>query len=96
MTRTEADQIAVLLNERNRLVHAFVVYSRAETTAVQGRACIVQCTIRHGNSDSEKFFRRQGFTNVGASYYERTGNDVGIWQKVLQAPHDEASAQSAG
>jgi GNAT superfamily N-acetyltransferase len=65
---------------------AFAVYGRAEAAATEGGACVLQCTIREGNRDSETFFRRQGFRNVGGFYYERTANNVGIWQKALRTP----------
>src|SRR5438105_4365827 len=63
---------------------AFAVYARAESTALKGGARLLQCTIRAGNEDSEGFFRRQGFRNVGAFYYDETGNNVGVWQKILR------------
>ncbi len=69
---------------------AFVVYGRAEAAAIAGGACILQCTIRRGNQESEKFFRRQGFTEVNTFYYDRTRNSVGVWQKVLRASEDRA------
>jgi L-amino acid N-acyltransferase YncA len=62
---------------------AFAVYQRAEAAAQAGGGCILQCTIREGNQDSERFFRRQGFARVGAFRYRATGNTVGVWQKVL-------------
>ena len=66
----------------------FAVYRRAEAAAVNGGACILQCTIRHGNQESERFFRRQGFSEVSAFHYAQTGNIVGVWQKVLRVPVD--------
>jgi len=149
MTRAEADEIAQLLNDRNRLVRrytgqqvlvdadnyeyenrdghvaacverkraqwyqweirhlsvreewegkglAFAVYSRAEAAVLQGGACVLQCTIRQGNKDSEKFFRRQGFTGVGAFYYQATNNNVGIWQKVLRPASRHPEKQEPG
>ena len=139
MTRAEADEIAQLLNDRNRLVRrytgqqvladadnyeyesrdghvvacvelkrvqwyqweirhlsvredsegkglAFTVYSRAEAAALQRGAGVLQCTIRQGNEDSEKFFRRQGFTRVGAFYYQTTNNPTLAETKALRGP----------
>jgi GNAT superfamily N-acetyltransferase len=65
---------------------AFAVYQRAEATARTGSCCVLQCTIREGNEDSEKFFRRQGYLRVGSFLYPVTGNKVGVWQKVLSVP----------
>jgi hypothetical protein len=69
---------------------AFSVYASAEAAAARGGAYLLQCTIRDGNEGSERFFLRQGFRKVGAFYYERTGNNVGIWQKVLRSARDTA------
>ena len=65
---------------------AFAVYQRAAAAARAGGARVLQCTIRKGNDDSEKFFLRQGFTKVGSFFYDGTGNTVGIWQKVICPP----------
>jgi GNAT superfamily N-acetyltransferase len=65
---------------------AFAVYERAEAAARAGGGCVLQCTIREGNENSERFFRRQGFLKVGAFLYRATGNTVGVWQKVLCLP----------
>jgi GNAT superfamily N-acetyltransferase len=67
---------------------AFAVYKRAESAAIAGGACVLQCTIRRGNEDSERFFHRQGFTEVNSFYYEATGRTVGVWQKILRASGD--------
>lgn len=136
MTLSEANQIAALINQRNRLdknytgnsVHkfaelyeyevldgkvvacvqrkelqwyhweichlsvapecegkglAFKVYKRAEDKAIANNVRLLQCTIREGNEDSEKFFTRQEFTKVNRFVNTRTGNVVGVWQKVL-------------
>jgi GNAT superfamily N-acetyltransferase len=72
---------------------AFAVYRRAEAAAIRGRACLLQCTIRRGNEESERFFRRQGFTEVSAFHFDRTGNTVGVWQKVLRAAGDSSHVQ---
>lgn len=64
----------------------YAVYSRAETSAHAGGACLLQCTIRDGNDDSERFFQRQGFRRVGGFANASTGNAVGVWQKVLRPP----------
>src|SRR2546430_1797704 len=139
MTKVEAEQIAALINRRNKLARqyraadvlknasnyefetreskvaacverkevqwyqweichlsvgeswegkglAYMVYSRTEDAARSGGACLLQCTIRVGNNESETFFSRQGFKDVGTFHYPATGNNVGIWQKVLSTP----------
>jgi ribosomal protein S18 acetylase RimI-like enzyme len=65
-----------------------LVYARAEEFGRSKRACVVQCTIREGNHASENFFDTQGFVKVSRFLYAATGNNVGIWQKVLTAARD--------
>lgn len=55
----------------------------AEETARKGRARIVQCTIRVGNTASEETFRRSGFRQACCFFNARTDNYVCVWQKVL-------------
>jgi GNAT superfamily N-acetyltransferase len=74
---------------------AYAVYSRAESAARAGGACILQCTIRHGNGESERFFRRQGFERTRDFRNQRTGNNVGVWQKVLQPIESRSEADGA-
>lgn len=62
---------------------AYKVYKRAEDKASANQVCLLQCTIREGNVASETFFTRQQFTKVNRFENERTGNTVGVWQKVL-------------
>jgi len=68
--------------------HAWRLYNQVATHAEENRARILQCTIREGNADSEGFFTRQGFSKVSRFLNARTGNVVGVWQKVLAAPND--------
>jgi ribosomal protein S18 acetylase RimI-like enzyme len=62
---------------------AFLVYQRAEKTAREGGARILQCTIREGNSRSTHFFDKQGFLKVGRFFNTKTRNVVGVWQKSI-------------
>ena len=62
-----------------------LVYQRAEEFGRSKGACVVQCTIREGNEASEGFFGKHGFAKVGRFFYASTGNNVGVWQKVLSA-----------
>ena len=63
-----------------------MVYQRTEEFGRSKGACLVQCTIREGNVESEGFFVKHGFAKVGRFLYAPTGNTVGVWQKVLIAP----------
>jgi N-acetylglutamate synthase-like GNAT family acetyltransferase len=63
-----------------------MVYQRAEEFGRSKGACLVQCTIREGNVESEGFFLKHGFTKVGRFSYAPTTNTVGVWQKVLTVP----------
>ena len=66
---------------------AFALYQRAERFAIGEGACILQCTIRTGNTRSEAFFTRQGYRNVGVFLYPPTSHTVGVWQKVVSPPN---------
>jgi N-acetylglutamate synthase-like GNAT family acetyltransferase len=65
---------------------ASMVYARAEAAARLAGVSLLQCTIREGNGASESFFSRQGFHRVGTFLNTRSGNTVGVWQKVLSGP----------
>jgi GNAT superfamily N-acetyltransferase len=56
---------------------------RAEDTARDGNARIMQCTIRIGNEASEQTFRRRGYREGCSFFNSATGNYVTVWQKVL-------------
>jgi RimJ/RimL family protein N-acetyltransferase len=56
---------------------------RAEDEAKKNGAKIIQCTIRRGNIASERAFEKNGYGKVSCFHYDRSGNDVGVWQKVL-------------
>ena len=57
--------------------------AKAEEKAVKGGARVLQCTIRTDNKRSEYVFNVCGYKQVGFFYYPDTGNDVGVWQKVV-------------
>ena len=59
------------------------LYLRAATFAQQHGARILQCTIREGNEESERFFDRQGFTRVATFANESSGYRVGVWIKSI-------------
>jgi L-amino acid N-acyltransferase YncA len=68
--------------------HAWRLYNQVVTRAKENGARVLQCTIREGNADSERFFARQGFRKVSRFLNSRTGNVVGVWQDVLSPPKD--------
>jgi ribosomal protein S18 acetylase RimI-like enzyme len=69
--------------EHEREGLAYRVYKRAEEKAIANNVRLLQCTIREGNEESERFFGRQGFVKVNRFKNQRTDNIVGVWQKVL-------------
>ena len=60
-----------------------LVIRKAEERARNGGARIIQCTIRHGNVESERAFERNGYRKVSEFYYPNSGNNVAVWQKVV-------------
>ena len=58
----------------------------AEKRATDLGASLCQCTIRVGNEASEGLFRACGYALTAKFVNEQTGNVVGVYQKVLQAP----------
>ena len=65
-----------------------LIYMRAEKFGRSKGVCVVQCTIREGNEASEGFFENHGFLKISRFLYAATGNNVGVWQKVLAAARD--------
>lgn len=63
--------------------HARELVALAEARALELRARVIQCTIRDGNTDSERLFRSAGYTRVSNFYNESSRNQVAIWQKPL-------------
>ena len=61
---------------------------KAEERAKNGGARIIQCTIRAGNAESERAFERNGYSRVSEFYYPNSGNNVGVWQKVVSVSLD--------
>lgn len=62
---------------------AWILLKRAEEKAKSLGGRVLQCTIREGNGESLRFFERNGFLLVGKFNYSVSGNNVGIWQKIL-------------
>jgi N-acetylglutamate synthase-like GNAT family acetyltransferase len=56
---------------------------RCEEQAKKQSGRILQCTIRVGNTPSQKLFEKAGFNQVLQFYNPKSENDVGVWQKVI-------------
>ena len=69
--------------QARRQGYAKKLLRRAEDTAKELGARIVQCTIRRGNQESESLFARMGYMRAASFGNERTGNTIAVWQKAL-------------
>lgn len=65
------------------LGHAKALLCEAERRARAASARLLQCTIREGNAESHGLFVGFGFVRVASFCNERSGNNVGVYQKVL-------------
>ena len=65
---------------------ARALLAQAEDRAKEDGCRILQCTIREENKRSQELFLKNGFRQVSAFYYPYSGNNVGVWQKVLSSP----------
>lgn len=63
--------------------HAKALLCEAERVARVNGARVLQCTIRTDNDASRRLFEGFGFSHVSTFRNERSGNNVGIFQKVL-------------
>ena len=55
----------------------------AEKRAIDGRARIIQCTIRENNKGSKGLFQRNQYIHVSTFSNEVNGNNVEVWQKIV-------------
>ncbi|WP_438754825.1 GNAT family N-acetyltransferase [Pararhizobium sp. O133] len=55
----------------------------ATARAIKDRARILQCTIRDNNDESAGLFLKNGFVRTTLFLYPDTGNNVGVYQKVI-------------
>ncbi len=67
--------------------HAKALLCEAVRVARANGARLLQCTIRFGNIESEGLFKGFGFVHVGTFLNEGTGNNVGVFQKMLSTAH---------
>ena len=58
----------------------------ATARAKKDRARILQCTIRENNEESTGLFVKNGFVRTALFLYPDTGNNVGVYQKVISPP----------
>ena len=56
----------------------------AERVARAKRARILQCTVREDNDRSRGLFEKSGFRRVSVFFNERSGKNIGVFQKVLE------------
>ena len=57
----------------------------SERIARAGNGRILQCTIRDDNTRSRGLFEGFGFRRVNMFFNVKSGNNVGVYQKVLEA-----------
>lgn len=63
--------------------HAKALLCEAERVARTKDARILQCTIRADNAASRKLFEGFGFLHTSTFFNQGSGNNVGVFQKVL-------------
>ena len=63
--------------------HAKALLCEAERVARANGARLLQCTIRIGNTASRRLFEEFGFSNVGTFLNQESGNNVGVFQKIV-------------
>ena len=63
--------------------HAKALLCEAERVARANGARLLQCTIRIGNQDSRQLFEGFGFMLVSTYFNQSSGNNVGVFQKIL-------------
>ena len=78
----EVCHLTVNPNHRNnglgqKILDKAIKYSKSNN----GR--VIQCTIREDNNASIGLFSKNDFNKVSVFNYPNSGNNVGIWQKVI-------------
>lgn len=63
--------------------HAKALLCEAERVARANGARVLQCTIRTDNTTSRALFEGFGFSHVSTFLNQGSGNNVGVFQKVL-------------
>jgi ribosomal protein S18 acetylase RimI-like enzyme len=65
--------------------HAKALLREAERAARAEGARLLQCTIRTENTKSRALFEGFGFVHIGTFFNQGSGNNVGVFQKILSA-----------
>lgn len=68
----------------------------ATARAIKDRARILQCTIRDNNVESAGLFLKNGFVRTALFLYPDTGNNVGVYQKVISPPKAAGLSAATG
>jgi ribosomal protein S18 acetylase RimI-like enzyme len=68
----------------------------ATTRVIKDRARILQCTIRDNNVESAGLFLKNGFVRTALFLYPNTGNNVGVYQKVISPPKADGLSATTG
>jgi len=63
--------------------HGKALLCEAERVARANDARVLQCTIRTDNAASRRLFEEFGFSHVNTFLNEHSGNNLGVFQKVL-------------
>lgn len=82
--QTEVLHLTVAESEE-RKGHAKALLCEAERVSRASGARLLQCTIREGNKKSRSLFEGFGFIHVSTFNNPSSGNNVGIFQKVLSS-----------
>lgn len=75
---------------------AQALLTSATARAIRDRARILQCTIRDNNKESTGLFVKNGFLRTALFLYPDTGNNVGVYQKVISPPEAAALSVATG
>lgn len=80
--QTEVLHLTVAASE-TRKGHAKTLLREAELISLKNGTRLLQCTIREGNTESRSLFESLGFSQVNTFNNPSSGNNVGVFQKVL-------------
>jgi ribosomal protein S18 acetylase RimI-like enzyme len=78
----EIDHLCVIKSVEGKGIGSTLL-NKAEMIARNAGCRVLQCTIREANKPSEILFGRNGFNRVSEFYNYASGNNVGVWQKVI-------------
>ena len=84
--QTEICHLTVAKSQE-RKGHAKALLCEAERRARSDGVRLLQCTIRVGNMASLHLFKGFGFLLVSTFFNQDSGNNVGVFQKILAGAH---------